>query len=480
MGGLQLGGIINTQGDLWSASNAGGLKRGGDARPQAAMIEEISRSIAREKQKKTALQQALARYRKTRLAGISRMIRHRLRGDPLIEIDAASHRDFLWQNIFGATLPARYRPKVLEQAFFAVQTGRRSAAKSVGKRAWSAGIDTSGWDVLVAQTPFPYRMAEGTQLLVRYYDAIPVLYPDTVSEGAEEAQRHLHLLASNLRDGAHFCCISGPVRDDLLRLAPEAEGRVSVIPCMVSPLFWPEPRPHEHIQQIVAARACPPSALCKDRPQAGPLGVAREGSDAPVSARFFLAVSTLEPRKNFHLLIEAWAELRGQGEDVPDLVLIANPGWRFAEAAAAINRWRGRGLFHLWKVPMDELRALYSAAKAVICPSIVEGFNLSGVEAMRCGTPVVASDIPVHRAVYGDGAIYFEPARPTHLAKVLAEVAAWQAGSGEVLALQDRGLRQSAQYRPEVVARQWQDCLEALPGRNDAAPSRTGLRRARR
>ena len=57
--------------------------------------------------------------------------------------------------------------------------------------AWSARIETVGWDILIAQTPFPYRLAVGTSLVVRYHDAIPVLHLHTLSEGESEATRHL-------------------------------------------------------------------------------------------------------------------------------------------------------------------------------------------------------------------------------------------------------------------------------------------------
>ena len=58
--------------------------------------------------------------------------------------------------------------------------------------------------------------------------------------------------------------------------------------------------------------------------------------------------------------------------------------------------------------PDDLLPALYSAADAVVAPAWYEGFGLSVLEGMACGTPVVASDIPPHREVAGDAAWYAE------------------------------------------------------------------------
>jgi glycosyltransferase involved in cell wall biosynthesis len=61
------------------------------------------------------------------------------------------------------------------------------------------------------------------------------------------------------------------------------------------------------------------------------------------------------------------------------------------------------------RVPDDHLAAIYSGARALVFPSDDEGFGLPTVEALACGTPVVASDLPVLREVLGDRATYVEP-----------------------------------------------------------------------
>ena len=457
--GMQIGGIVNAQPDLQAARGRKGIFGRNGRGDERALIDEIDRVVARRKLPKSLRQKAVSRLRKSSVSRLFSGPESRQKADPLVSLDPVKFGDFLWSRLFAPTLPASYKNKVLNGQFFAVRAGRRSANRMALGSSATAEIDTSGWDLLIANTPFPYAISAGTKLIVRYYDAIPVLFPDTVSEGEEEAERHRTLLHKNARSGAWFSCISEPVRRDLVCLAPEAKDRAFVIPCMVSPLFWPEKRPGAEIQHIVDLRGCPSSEL--DPGGSGGKGEQQQPAKH-LSPDFFMAVSTLEPRKNFHLLINAWAELRGHLGDVPDLVLIANPGWRFAEAAAAINRWRGRGLFHLWKVPMDELRGLYSAARAVVCPSITEGFNLSGAEAMRCKTPVIASDIAVHRFVYGDAALYFDPAEPSSLVRILAEATRWQADDGQVVALRDHGLKQSAQYRPDAVARTWREFVRRV------------------
>ena len=65
---------------------------------------------------------------------------------------------------------------------------------------------------------------------------------------------------------------------------------------------------------------------------------------------------------------------------------------------------------------------LFSGAKAFVFPSFAEGFGLPPLEAMASGVPVVCSDIPVFREVYGDAVRYVDPSRPESIAEGVREV----------------------------------------------------------
>jgi glycosyltransferase involved in cell wall biosynthesis len=73
-------------------------------------------------------------------------------------------------------------------------------------------------------------------------------------------------------------------------------------------------------------------------------------------------------------------------------------------------------------VPDEELVAIYQQAEAFIFPSLIEGFGLPGLEAMACGLPVLASDIPVFREIYRDGVIYFDPLSSDDLAEKIKKI----------------------------------------------------------
>jgi glycosyltransferase involved in cell wall biosynthesis len=105
------------------------------------------------------------------------------------------------------------------------------------------------------------------------------------------------------------------------------------------------------------------------------------------------------------------------------LVVVGALGWHHKSILHRFRPWMERGEACLLKeVPASELRMLYRHARATICPSFCEGFDFSGVEAMRSGGAVVASDIPVHREIYADAAEYFNPYSTEALSEAIQNV----------------------------------------------------------
>ena len=136
--------------------------------------------------------------------------------------------------------------------------------------------------------------------------------------------------------------------------------------------------------------------------------------------RFLLHVGTLQPRKNVPLLLDALALL---GRDDAPLVLVGGKGWLYEAifARVAALGLEGRVRFAGY-VDDDELPLWYNAAAALVLPSLYEGFGLPIVEALACGTPVVAANTSSLPEAGGAAALYFAPDDAAELAARLADV----------------------------------------------------------
>ncbi len=125
---------------------------------------------------------------------------------------------------------------------------------------------------------------------------------------------------------------------------------------------------------------------------------------------YFLAVGTLEPRKNLSTLIDAWLSLRARGLMANHgLFIVGGKGWKDGELGRKLDAARGHGVRALGSVSDEDLALLYSGATALVLPSVYEGFGMPLQEARACGARLVASDIPELREAGGEEAIYVQP-----------------------------------------------------------------------
>jgi glycosyltransferase involved in cell wall biosynthesis len=145
---------------------------------------------------------------------------------------------------------------------------------------------------------------------------------------------------------------------------------------------------------------------------------------AEVPQRFALHVGTFEPRKNLAMLLRAWEQLHSRSQIMLPLVLCGAVGWKNDDLRPMLSQGEhARWLINLGYVSDAVLGDLYRRATIVCCPSLYEGFGLPILEAMGMGTPVMASDIPVHREVAGTAAVLLPADDPTRWATEAATLA---------------------------------------------------------
>jgi len=174
---------------------------------------------------------------------------------------------------------------------------------------------------------------------------------------------------------------------------------------------------------------------------------------------YLLAVSTIQPRKNYVRLIEAFGKMTNDKLQTTNLNLVISgaKGWMFDEVFQTVARLglRERVIFPDFVSDAD-LPALYAGATLFVYPSLYEGFGLPVAEAMACGTPVVCSRASSLPEVAGDAALYFDPRDVNAMADALQ-----RALSDAVLReqMRVRGFAQVKQFGWDKSARELRDYL---------------------
>jgi glycosyltransferase involved in cell wall biosynthesis len=190
-------------------------------------------------------------------------------------------------------------------------------------------------------------------------------------------------ILSGMQKAAHVCCVSRATRDELLvrRLMPP--DRVSVVHPGVNPTLLEPADPD-------AERFIEREVLMAD------------GSGTQ-EIRLLHVGSTIS-RKRIDLLLEVFNQLR----TVEPYAVLYRVGGPFTDAQRALAERLGVAP-HIRVLPCishQQLAALYRRVALMLLPSDAEGFGLPAVEALACGTPVLASDLPVLREVGGSAATY--------------------------------------------------------------------------
>jgi glycosyltransferase involved in cell wall biosynthesis len=139
--------------------------------------------------------------------------------------------------------------------------------------------------------------------------------------------------------------------------------------------------------------------------------------------RFILALGVIEPRKNLPRLLQAVALMNHAGKSLP-LVIAGHPrNARHQQGLRQTAARDGSAVHFLGEVPEPDLPLLLGAATLLAFVSLAEGFGLPLLEAMACGTPVVASRIASLAEVGGDAALYVDPHDPDAIAAAIRSLA---------------------------------------------------------
>jgi len=255
----------------------------------------------------------------------------------------------------------------------------------------------------------PARRAAG---VVTVHDLAYELFPETVTAAS---RRYRELVPRALRRAAVLVTVAAATADDLAQFYRFERSQIVVTPLGVDP-GW--------------AAAIAPDAGLRAR-----LGLPE---------RYLVFVGAAEPRKNLPVLLAAHARLRASHPETPPLVLVGPAGWGARTTPAADGSVLRLGYLDSVDVPR-----VVAGAAALVLPSRYEGFGLTALEALACGTPVVASDLPVIREVTGGLAELVPVGDVDAMADALARLLA-----------DDGGPPARAVRRAHAAGWTWQRCAE--------------------
>lgn len=243
----------------------------------------------------------------------------------------------------------------------------------LARRAREAGAD------LLHLTGFGSPLRTRVPVVLTVMDLIGALFPRNFPPAARFYWSRY--LPFTVRGARQIVTLSENTRRDLLRLTSTPVERITVVPPGLE-TRWLEQVPPETLEQIRARLKLP--------------------------ARYFLFVSTLEPRKGLDTLIGAFHDIARQVAE--DLVLVGQRGWYVERIVGNVETAGLSGRVHLAEyVDQADLPGVYRMATAFVFPSRYEGFGLTPLEAMACGTPVISSNAASLPEVVGDAGVLLPP-----------------------------------------------------------------------
>jgi glycosyltransferase involved in cell wall biosynthesis len=258
--------------------------------------------------------------------------------------------------------------------------------------------------------------------VITIHDLAFLIYPHFVTK---DGARYYGQIDRAVRKAHQIIAVSESTKLDLINFLGVPEQKITVIYEAADPLFQAIDRSaaRAHVQ--------------------GQYGLRDE---------FILFVGTIEPRKNITGLLRAYRRLRDDYKLPHQLVLAGAPGWLYEEVFELVEGLNlGEHCRFLGRVDAEGLLNLYNSAACLVHPAFYEGFGLTPLEAMACGTPAIVSKVSSMPEVVGDAALMVDPRNDDEIA-----VAMWRVLTNSDLReeLRTKGLQRARSFSWNKAAEQ--------------------------
>ncbi|WP_086617736.1 glycosyltransferase family 4 protein [Erythrobacter tepidarius] len=307
------------------------------------------------------------------------------------------------------------------------------------------GADLAHWTY-----PLPVK-APGAANVYTLHDLVPLRLPYTT---ADRKKTYLALCQRIAREADHILTVSEHSRADIIRILGVEETRVTNL--------------YQSTDIAALVKGVAPAQIARE--VEGLLGVEMRG--------YYLFFGALEPKKNLARLLEAHL---ASGSRNP-LVIVGAPGWgserdvKLLEQLAALDR--DKRIKWLGYLPRQTLATVIAGARAVVFPSLYEGFGLPVLEAMSLGTPVITSNTSSLPEVAGEAALLVDPLKVRGIARAINALDGDDRAVGE---LSRRGLAQAERFSASAYRKRLAAFYATLgvgpavaPAEPEAAPTIAG------
>lgn len=249
-------------------------------------------------------------------------------------------------------------------------------------------------DIFFAPSSYiiPALLPKEIKTIVVVHDLVAFLFPNTHNKKAVFIEKIF--IKKALKKADHIFTVSNNTKKDIFHQFNLDKNKITTAYCSASDNFKPIER--------------------------AKLGEFIKETNLPT--KFFLAVGTIIPRKNYLNLIKAFAEVNKRYPDY-HLIIGGKNGWEFEEVYEEISKnYLNKKVHVLGYLSTSSLINLYNLAKAFVFPSFYEGFGIPPLEAMKCGCPVIASFTSSIPEVVGDSALLINPESVEEMANAMIKV----------------------------------------------------------
>jgi glycosyltransferase involved in cell wall biosynthesis len=303
-------------------------------------------------------------------------------------------------------------------------------------------------DIMHWTYPVPLTVP-GARNIYTLHDLVPLRLPYTT---LDNKRRYHKMLAKIVRRAHHIVTVSENSRRDIINLLGCPEHKITnTYQAVDIPKKYAD-KPDDVVQREV------------------------EGAFGVKYKRYYLFFGAIEPKKNIGRLIEAY--LSSQIED--PLVMIGAMAWKSEQELRLLNETSNRYLEQIDNLtflrdrirrfdyaPFPLLVSAIKGAKAVVFPSLYEGFGLPALESMLLGTPVITSKESCLPEVVGDAALMVDPYDTRELAQAIRSLDASEPLRRELAA---RGVKQAALYSPDRYRERLDEMYTRLLGQDLPRP----------